>query len=226
MAAGLVRQQAVWLHAPLLLPLFPRLAPTLFPVQELGLPLTAMADWTCIAATHQGQCGSTHTLKYPITWHLWACRRCGAPRWQGPGWQLEQRLAAALQAGAALSDSLLGPHGTDAPAAAAAEAAAAALARFRWEAAGAAAGGAVPPDARTSGRGGSDSDSSSDAEAYVAAATAGLPAFHSGDWFHSLAELASSMLAESREWGLPCASVRPLPLPMLSLPPTHRCIPF
>lgn len=130
------------------------------------------------------------------------CLQCGAPRWEGPGWQLQQRLAAALQAGAALSDALLPPHGADAPAAAAAKAAAAALARFRWEAAGAAAaagGRAAAPDA-DGGRGGSDGE----APGRRGDAAAGLPTLDGSDHrFRELADLAAGMLAESREcWGL------------------------
>ncbi len=137
---------------------------------------------------------------------------CGAPRWEGPGWQLQQRLAAALQAGAALEDALLPPHGADAPMAAAAAAVEAALARFRWEAAGAGASRVAPPDA-TAQRSGSGSESSgdrsgSDADAAATAlAAAGLPSFQQGDEFRSLAELAARMLAHSSELRVGSAAV-------------------
>ena len=134
------------------------------------------------------------------------CFRCGGPRWDGPGWQLEQRLAGALQAGAALSHALL-QHGGDAPAAAAA-AATAALARFQWEAgeAGAAAQGSAPPDAHASGslgeheHGGGAALGGAAAAATAAAAVA-LPSFDAEDEFRSLAELAGRMLADSCECG-------------------------
>lgn len=174
-------------------------------LQELHLPLTHVSDWTCIApsADKHGECGRRHAI-HKQGWHLWRCKACGAPRWEGPGWQLQQRLAAALQAGAALEDTLLPPHG-DAPMAAAAAAAQAALARFRWEAAGAGAASSAPPDATAQQRGsGSGSDSpkgDSGAVAAAAFAAAGLPNFERGDEFRSLAELAARMLAHSSEWG-------------------------
>lgn len=170
------------------------------------MPVAAVSDWKCIAPSADRQeCGKRHAVGKP-SWHLWRCSRCGAPRWEGPGWQLQQRLAAALQAGAALEDALLPPHGLDAPMAAAAAVAEAALARFRWEAAGAAAGGAAPPDAAARGAGtGSGSGSSDDEAAEVRAATAaalaaaGVPGFARGDEFRSLAEMVARMLADSSE---------------------------
>lgn len=133
------------------------------------------------------------------------CSACGAPRWEGPGFQLEQRLAAALQAGAALGASLLPLPGGDGPAAAAAAAAAAALARFRWEAgeAGAQPAGHLP-----------DADHAEEAgEAAVAAPLSGLPRFELEEEFEGLAELAADMLLHSSEWGH-----RPLPAARLRLP--------
>ena len=119
------------------------------------------------------------------------CQHCGTPRWEGPGWQQDQRLAAALQAGAALGAALLPPHGADAPAAAAEEATAAALARFRWEAAGAAAAGERPPP---------DADGS-DGEAAGGWQAAALPELDSKQAFGDLTRVAATMLAESRESG-------------------------
>lgn len=124
------------------------------------------------------------------------CARCGAPRWDGPGWQLQQRLAAALQAGAALSTALLPARGSDAPAAVAAAAAQAALARLRREAAA----GAAAAGGSGGGRaGGGDSSDDEEAAVAAAAAAAGLPSFEQGDEFRSLAEMAGDMLAESSE---------------------------
>lgn len=122
------------------------------------------------------------------------CNACGAPRWEGPGFQLEQRLAAALQAGAALGASLLPLHGGDGPAAAAAAAAAAALARFRWEAgeAGAQPGGALPD---------SEQAEAAAATAAGAAAPSSLPRFELEEEFGALAQLAADMLLHSSEWG-------------------------
>lgn len=129
------------------------------------------------------------------------CKRCGAQRWDGPGWQLQQRLAAALQAGAALGEALLPPHGADAPRAAAAKAAAAALARFQWEAAGAGAAGSgtVPPDAAAAKDSGSGSSGGDEEERGQQRGAPGLPSLAPDDLSH----LVASLLSENRECGWP-----------------------
>lgn len=165
--------------------------------------LSTVSEWTCLAPTASGgKCGCEHRLRAQAAWHLWQCQECGAPRWDGPGWQLEQRLAAALQAGAALGDALLPPYGAGTSGAAAVAAASAALARLRWEAAGAAGDAAVPPDAAAAA--GQDSGSEGGSKGEAAAPphgllAAGLPSLAGETAFEELTELAASMLADSRE---------------------------
>ncbi|KAL4442112.1 hypothetical protein ABPG77_011373 [Micractinium sp. CCAP 211/92] len=177
---------------------------------ELGATLEGVTEWRCSAqilarwrrrgghprlgggsgSDEEGVvvCGFRHRLR-DNAWHLWKCSACGAPRWEGPGFQLEQRLAAALQAGAALGASLLPLPGGDGPAAAAAAAAAAALARFRWEAgeAGTQPAGYLP-----------DADHAEEAGEAAVALLSGLPRFELEEEFEGLAELAADMLLHSR----------------------------
>lgn len=133
------------------------------------------------------------------------CFKCGAPRWEGPGWQLEQRLAAALQGSAALPALPLPPRGSDECEAAAALAAQAALQRMRREAAGAAREGAaltgvaplgsLIPQGPATG----SAESSEDEALAATAAAAGFPSFSAGDEFRSLADLTGHLLADSSE---------------------------
>ena len=180
-------------------------------------------------------------------WHLWRCLSCGSPRWEGPGWQLQQRLAAALQAGAALSSAVLAPLASGGARAAAQDAAATAVARFRCEAAAAAAavGGAALPDALDDGGSGSGGDSEGEEGALAMQLQQQQQPALTGKWMapsfgrveevDNLAELAYAMLAESCEWHLaeclhaqqsfccPVAHLACEALPDLGLPITCCC---